>query len=155
MTCQPFNISVYRRYLAVLLLLFIGFIANAQEAMLTAISNIKGAPSEMKKSELKSVFNCERQRWRDGTKVIIVLMRTKTPVGKNTCSKVYNMSGDKVLRFLFGLQFAGKIDPPIFCNSEEELASFVADNPGAIGITDKVPVNPNIKITKIDGKNSF
>ena len=103
-----------RKYLSVLLLLSVGFIAKAQETTLTVISNTKGAPSQMKMSELKSVLQGEKQRWSDGTKVSIVLMKTTTAVGISTCKKIYNMSGDEVKRFWLKLSFGGKADAPIF-----------------------------------------
>ena len=132
-----------------------GFIAHPQDTTLTVISHTKGAPTNMKMSELKSVLKGERQRWSDNTKVTIVMMKTTTAIGQNICEKIYGMSGDKVRRFWLGLQFAGKVDPPIFCNSLDELESAIADNPGAIGIVDKFTDAPNIKVTMINGKKSF
>ena len=127
----------------------------AQSTPLMVVSHYKGALGSMKMSELKSVFKGERQRWNDGTKVSIVLMKTTTPVGQSTCEKIYNMSGDKVKRFWLGLSFSGKADPPKFCDSITELETFVAQNPGAIGIVDKVSAEVNLKTIMIDGKNSF
>jgi ABC-type phosphate transport system substrate-binding protein len=147
--------SAYRKYVSVLLILAVGLMANSQDTILTVISNSKGAPANMKMAELKSVLKGEKQRWNDGTKVSIGLMMTKTTVGKNTCSKIYEWSTDKVKRYWAGLQIAGKADAPTFCNTVEELESFIADNPGAIGITNKSSVNPNIKVIVIDGKKSF
>jgi len=109
----------------------------------------------MKMSELKSVLKGEKQRWSDGTKISIVLMKTTTPVGQSTCQKIYNMSGDKVKRFWLQLSFGGKADAPTFCNSVAELESFVSQNPGAIGILDKVSPGVGIKTIVIDGKNYF
>lgn len=155
MTFQLFSIFVYRKYFSIVLLLFAGVLANGQETTLTAISNTKGAPSIMKMSELKSVLKGEKQRWSDGTKVSIVLMKTNTPVGEATCQKIYNMSGDKVKRFWLGLSFSGKADAPIFCNSISELETIVAQTPGAIAILDKISIGTNTKTIVVDGKNSF
>ena len=155
MTSRPFNILVYRKYFSIILLLFAGVIVNGQETTLIAISNTKGAPSIMKMAELKSVLKGEKQRWNDGTKVSIVLMKTNTPVGEATCQKIYNMSGDKVKRFWLGLSFSGKADAPIFCNSISELETIVAQTPGAIAILDKISINTNTKTIVVDGKNSF
>lgn len=138
-----------------LLMVFAGLNLHAQNPNLSAISNTKGAPSELKMSELKSILKGEKQRWSDGTRVVIVLMKTTTPVGETTCKKIYNMSGDKVRRYWLGLSFSGKATAPIFCNSAEELESTVAQSPGAIGIVDKVPSNSSIKIISVEGKNSF
>jgi hypothetical protein len=132
-----------------------GIVVNAQDAMLYAISNTVGAPSELKLSELKSILKGEKQRWGDGTKIHIALMKTTTPVGQKTCEKIYNMTGDKVKRYWLQLSFAGYADPPIFCNTAEELVTFVSQNPGAIGILDNVSTSADIKTTAIDGKISF
>ena len=146
---------VYRKLFAILLLLFTGLVVNAQETALMVISNSKGAPSTMKMSELKSVLKGEQQRWKDGTKVSIVLMKTSTPIGETTCKKIYNMSGDKVKRFWLGLSFSGRADAPTFCNSISDLEAIVAQTPGAIGIADKTYTNSNVKSVLVDGKNSF
>ncbi len=151
----PFSITVYRKYLSVLLLLAVGCMADAQEIMLTVISNTKGAPSEMKMSELRSVLKGEKQRWSNGTKVSIFLMKTTTPLGQATCQKIYNMSGDKVKRFWLELSFGGKADPPTFCNTVAELESYVSQNPGTIGILDKGSGTASIKTIVIEGKHSF
>lgn len=155
MTFKTICIRVYRKYLFILLLLFAGLIINAQDATLTAISHPRGAPSTIKMSELKSLMKGEKQRWSDGTKVSIVLMKTNTSTGEITCRKIYSMSGDKVKRFWLGLSFSGKADAPTFCNSIAELESIVAQTPGAIGIIDKVSTGTGIKIIMVDGKNSF
>ena len=153
------RISAGRRCFSILLSLFlllsVAYLAKAQEATLTVISNTTGAPSEMKMSELKSVMKGEKQRWSDGSKVHIALMKTTTPVGQTTCQKIYNMSGDKVKRFWLELSFAGNADAPTFCSTTEELVTFVSQNPGAIGVLDKPSTIAGIKTTEIDGKSSF
>jgi len=155
MTFQTFSMWVNRKYLSILLLLFAGLNLNGQEATLTAISHPRGAPSTMKMSDLKSIMKGEKQRWSDGTKVSIVLMKTNTSTGEVTCQKIYSMSADKVKKFWLGLSFSGKADAPTFCNSIAELESIVAQTPGAIGIIDKVSAGTGIKIIMVDGKNSF
>ena len=97
----------------------------------------KALRHELKLTELKSIFKGEKQRWRNGNKITIALMKTNTPAGAYTCKKIYDMSGDEVKKFWLALVFQGKADAPEFFNSVAELESFVADNPGAIGIIDQ------------------
>lgn len=155
MTFQPISKSVYRKYLSILLLLFAGFISNAQEASLSVIGNNKGAPSTIKMNALKSILKGEQQRWKDGTKVTIVLMKTSTSIGESTCKKIYNMSGDMVKRFWLGLSFSGRATAPIFCNSISELESIVSDTPGAIGITNNASTGSGFQLITVDGKMTF
>lgn len=137
------------------LALFFGGAACGQTASLTAISNLKGAPAEIRFSELKSVLMGERQRWANGKKVLIALMKTNTPVGKSTSEKIYNMSADELKKFWLALVFQGKADAPTFFNTVPELQAFVADNPGAIGIIDMSQASYAAQVILVDGKRSF
>jgi len=151
----PTGLAACRKYLPVLLLLAAGFVTRAQDIQLTVIGNVTGVPSAMKSSELVSVLKGEKLRWSDGTKVTIYIMKTTTPIGQSTCKKIYNWSGDKVKRYWLELSFSGKADAPTFCNTVEELESYVSQNPGAIGIVDRNSTSNGVKTILIDGKNPF
>jgi len=152
---RPTGFTVLRKYFPVLLLLTTGLMTRAQDIQLTVIGNVTGVPSAMKSSELISVLKGEKQRWSDGTKVTIYIMKTTTPVGQSTCKKIYNWSGDKVKRYWLELAFSGKADAPTFCNTVEELESYVSQNPGAIGVVDRNSNSNGVKTILIDGKNLF
>jgi hypothetical protein len=142
-------------FIQVLLCMFFIFLsinARSQTETLTVISNDKGAPEELKFSDLKSIFLGEKQRWHNGNKISIALMKTSTPAGTYTCQKIYNMSSDELKKFWLALVFEGKADAPAFFNTTSELESFVAENPGAIGITDQPPASADTHIVLIDGK---
>src|SRR5205085_9826281 len=98
-TYQHFRLAVAVRLLPVCLLLSNGVIAAAQDNTLTVVANEKGAPAEIKMAELKSVLMGEKQRWSNGKKVVIVLMKTSTPLGVIVSKKIYDMSGDEVKGF--------------------------------------------------------
>ena len=135
--------------------IFLSINARSQTEMLTVISNDKGAPAELKLSDLKSIFLGERQRWRNGNKISIALMKTSTPAGMYTCRKIYDMSSDDVKKFWLALVFEGKADAPAFFNTVSELESFIAENPGAIGIIDQPPASADTRIVLIDGKKTL
>jgi ABC-type phosphate transport system substrate-binding protein len=122
---------------------------------LTVISNQKGSPTGLKKTELRSIFMGEQQRWRNGHKIQIALMKTNTPAGKYVCDKIYDMTGDEVKKFWLALVFQGKAEAPLFFNSTGELQAYVADNPGAIGIIDQSQPATGVQVVLIDGKRSF
>ena len=143
------------RFLLILLMLSISLFAKSQETTLVAVGNQSGAPSEMKLSELKSVLMGERQRWKNGNRIIIALMKTNTSIGKTTSARIYEMSGDELNKFWLALVFQGKAQPPNFFSSASELENFVAQNPGAIGILDKPIPDPEIKAIMIDGQKTF
>jgi hypothetical protein len=122
----------------------------AQDTSLIVIRNSKGVPAEMKMSLLKSVLKGEKQRWGDGTKVVIALMKPNTIVGGNTCKKVFNMTANEVSKYWLGLVFQGKADAPAMFNSLSELEDFVSKTPGAIGVTGQT-ASSNKTIT-VEGK---
>ena len=126
----------------------------AQNTELTVIGNVKSVPSEMKMNQLKSILKGEQQRWGDGTKVQIALMKTNTPIGKTTCKKVYNMNGNELNKYFLGLVFQGKGKAPTFFNSPSELETFVSQTPGAIGVLQKA-TSQVIKIILVDGKKDI
>lgn len=139
--------------LLLLLLLFAACWVQAQETPLTIISNNNGAPAELKTGALKSILRGEKQRWPNGTKVVIALMKTNTPVGSSTVKKIYNMSADELNKYWLALVFQGKATAPTFFNSTSDLEAFVAQTPGAIGVTDNA--GNNVRAITIDGKKSL
>lgn len=143
------------RLLPAFILLCIVAGAAAQDNSLTVVANEKGAPSQIKMAELKSVLMGEKQRWSNGTKVVIALMKTSTPLGILVSKRIYDMSGDEVKSFWLRMSFAGKGDAPKFCNTEEELLAYIAENEGAIGVLDKSSDMHDIKTVSVDGKKSF
>jgi hypothetical protein len=129
--------------------------AKSQDAPLMAVANLSGAPSEMKLAELKSVLKGQQQRWKNGEKIVIALMKTTTPAGKATSSKIYGMSPNEVNKFWLALVFQGKAQAPNFFNSADDLERFLSQNPGAIGITDRPVTSPDVQTILIDGQKNF
>jgi hypothetical protein len=107
----------------------------------------------MKMAQLKAVMRGERLRWPDGSKVVIALMKSSTPIGINTSQKIYNMSANELNKYWLALVFQGKADAPNFFNSEAELEEFIAQTTGAIGVVNQ-PLTAG-KTVLIDGRKSL
>src|SRR5262245_44708655 len=60
------------------------------------IANEKGAPSTLTTKELKAVLRGEQQWWKEGTKISIAFMKTSTPAGAATASKILDMPADQL-----------------------------------------------------------
>jgi len=155
---KTYYLSRYARNGMVLVccfVLFLGLTSKSQDSSLTVISNPKGAPANLRMAELKSTLLGEKQRWNDGTKVVIAMVKSTTPLGEVISKRIYAMSGDGVRGFWARVSFAGKYDPPNVFNNTSELENFVAQNPGAIAILDKPSGNNDVKVVLIDGKKAF
>ena len=142
-------------FLARTWLLFCATTGRGQGVPLTVISNQKGAPAELRLTELKSILRGERQRWRNGNKIIIALMKTNTMVGRYTSERIYDMSPDELKKYWLALVFQGKADPPSFFNSVDELQAFVSQNPGAIGVVDQPVAASGTQIVLIEGRRTL
>jgi ABC-type phosphate transport system substrate-binding protein len=128
---------------------------SADEPNIMVIANEKGAPSTLTMKELKSIFQGEKQRWNDGTKISIAFMKSSTPVGSATSNKVLKMSGDQLNKFWLALVFQGKAKAPFFYGSASEVESYVSQNAGAIGVVEAGYQVKGVKVISIDGKKSF
>ena len=128
---------------------------SADEPNIMVIANEKGAPTTLTMKELKSIFQGEKQRWNDGTKISIAFMKSSTPVGSATSNKVLKMSGDQLNKFWLALVFQGKAKAPFFYGSASEVESYVSQNAGAIGVVEAGNQVKGAKVISIDGKKSF
>ncbi|MDB5246230.1 MAG: hypothetical protein JWQ40_624 [Segetibacter sp.] len=142
--------TTFKYYFVSIIFLFISAASFSQESLIV-IGNRKGPPSELKIGQLQSILKGEKQRWSDGTKVVIALMKTNTPAGTATSKKVFNMSGDQLNKYWLALVFQGKADPPSFFNSASELEAYVVQTAGAIGIIGQAPTIAQ-KTIMVDGK---
>ncbi|QJX45512.1 hypothetical protein HMJ29_00580 [Hymenobacter taeanensis] len=120
---------------------------------LVVIANGKGIPTEMKMEQLKSVMRGEKLRWPDGSKVVIALLKSNTPIGVSTSKRIYNMSANELNKYWLALVFQGKAAAPNFFNTEAELEEFVSQTSGAIGIVTQASASN--KVIAIDGKRSL
>jgi len=149
------RIGALLKNLIVTACLMVGLAGTAQQVSLSAIGNVSGAPAEMKQTELKAILMGEKQRWKNGKRIVIALMKTNTALGKTTSTKIYDMSGDELNKYWLSLVFQGKAQAPVFFTSVSDLQNFVAQNPGAIGIVDKPIASNEVRAVMIDGKSSF
>jgi ABC-type phosphate transport system substrate-binding protein len=128
---------------------------SAEEPNIMVIANEKGALTTLTMKELKSIFQGEKQRWPDGTKISIAFMKSTTPVGSATAKKVMNINGDQLNKLWLALVFQGKAKAPFFYGSASEVESYVSQNAGAIGVVEAGYQVKSAKVISIDGKKSF
>lgn len=127
---------------------------HAQQDQFAVVVNGETKVTEMKMQELKTVLKGEQQRWKDGSKVMIALMKTSSTIGSSVAQKVYGMSGDALNKFWLQLVFQGKATAPVFFESESDLKAYVAKTKGAIGVIGAAALQ-NEKSILVDGKKSF
>lgn len=142
---------------AVSVLLYAGSLpVAAQDQQLNVIANTQSVPGEMNIEQLRNILKGERLRWDDGVSVKIALMKTNTPIGSNTCERIYNMSANELNKYFLAQVFQGKVKAPTFFTSKSELEEYVSRTPGAIGVSQNTALSGGeIKLVIIDGKKQL
>ena len=147
-----------RKVFNLIMTAFVGLMVSwtglAQEGDLVIVGNSESVPAEMDMGQLKSILRGEKLRWKDGAQVVIVLMKTSTPIGSNTSRKLYDMTGNELNKYFLALVFQGKLKAPAFFNSSDELEAYVAQTPGAIGVLQKAN-DEVLRIIVVDGKTQI
>ena len=146
--------TIFKYILTLMIGLLWASSVNAQDDQLVVIGNPESVPSELDLQQLRSILKGEKLRWNDGSQVVIALMKTNTTIGNHTSKRLYNMTGNELNKYFLALVFQGKVKAPTFFNSTDELATYVSQTPGAIGVLQ----NPNEKVLKIilvDGKKQI
>ena len=111
-------------------------------------------PDALTFNELRAVLKGEKQRWKDGTKITLALMKSSTPVGSLVSKKVFFMTDEQLNKYFLALVFQGKISAPVFFETETELSNYISLHEGAIGVVGSEIKNKG-KIILIDGKENF
>ena len=99
-------------------------------------ANVKGVESLTSK-EVVQIFRNGRSLWASGEKVIIVLPSNKSDMAESVAKNLYGGSVTAMQKFWLALVFQGRANPPVFLQTEEEIVSYIAKNPGAIGVLPK------------------
>jgi ABC-type phosphate transport system substrate-binding protein len=126
--------------------------SSQDEKLLSVIVNTP--TDEISFNEMKTIMRGERQRWKDGTKVVLALMKTTTPIGELTADKVYKMSASQLNKYWLAQVFQGRVQAPNFFTSESELVEFVRQTKGAIGVVTSNGGNNSEKVL-VEGKTEF
>src|ERR1700741_2324448 len=69
------------------------------EGGLAVVVNSKGAPAEIPLSKLKVILKGEQQRWKDGSKVTLALMKTSTGIGEDMAKRIFGMTSKELNKY--------------------------------------------------------
>ena len=126
--------------LAVVLACTVRCALHADDAV---VVNSHAAIAELSDDDLRDLFLGKRTAWDDGTKVVVVVLRSGP-----SHDALLRRLGRNPQQFLTGwkkLVFTGKSGMPEQVASEDELVEMVARTPGAIGYIDAGKVKDGVK----------
>lgn len=128
------------------LLLYAALTAHLRAAE-TVIVHPKAPTAVLSEDQAKEYFLGKRTVWDDGSKVVVVVVREGA-----SHDGLMRLLGKSPSQFNTGwkkLVFTGKGSMPEQVDSEDELVSFVARNPGAIAFVDSGKVKDGVKAVSI------
>jgi len=97
--------------------------------------------------ELRDHMNAKRNFWKSGRAVIVVLPAPKSPSAPRVAEVIYGKSVTGMQKFWLSVVFQGRSNPPVFTDTDGEMADYVRKTPGAIGVmTSEVPGIKGLRI---------
>jgi ABC-type phosphate transport system substrate-binding protein len=85
-------------------------------------------------SEIRSILKGKINNWKNGNRVLIVLILNEDEKSEYLARAIYNKSVNGVKKYWLGLVFQGRADAPIFADDNEEVLRLLKKNKGAIGV---------------------
>ena len=85
-------------------------------------------------SDVKSILKGEKNRWKNGNSVILVLRFNEDEKSQHLAKEIYNKSINGVKKLWLGLVFSGRSSAPLFADSNEEALLMLSKHKGSIGV---------------------
>lgn len=121
------------------------------EASFRVIVHPKVKGTQIPRASLSSIFLKQASRWGDGSAVRPVDQSVRSPVRLSFSSDVLRQGLVQVQVYWHRQMAKGQVPPPVK-TSDEEIVSFVASTPGAIGyVSPDTPLPDSVReVTVID-----
>jgi ABC-type phosphate transport system substrate-binding protein len=134
--------------MALLVVMLTTPLAAAKDRFLV-VMNEATPGTQMSRTTLAAIFLKQAPTWSDGTPTVPVDQSTRNPVRLWFAADVLEQPLVAVQIYWQRKMSAGVTPPPVKA-SDEEVAAFVAANPGAIGyVTEWVTLPSGVKVVKI------
>lgn len=146
--------STLRRPSALLPAIFIllsgvGFVSGAGGGSVRVIANPTVKGTQMTRAALAQIFLKEASKWGDGSPAQPVDQSLKSPVRSTFSNSLLGRSIIEIQIYWQRRMTTGAVPPPVR-TTDEEVVSFVAQTPGAIGyVSDSTPLPDTVKALEI------
>jgi ABC-type phosphate transport system substrate-binding protein len=108
---------------------------------------------DLSEVELARVFRLDRQHWKAGGRVYLVLRESGAPQKDVVLRRLYRMNDLELKQFWLGKLYRGEIASfPRVVSSDGLVKGIVAQAPNAIGFIDAVSLDETVKALRIEGR---
>jgi ABC-type phosphate transport system substrate-binding protein len=123
-------------------------LAASAGAQVIVIANPSVKSSAVSKDELRDVFTGNASAFKDGSKVVPILLKDGPP--HEEFLKAYIGKGDTAYRAGWrSLVFSGQASMPKSVDGEAAMVAFIAHNAGTIGYIDKATPHEGVKVLEV------
>lgn len=140
-----------RQWLAAAAMVCAGTTAGAAE--LAIVVHPQSPVSELSARELREVLLMERQHWRGGVRIYLILPESGTPEKDLLLRHALQMNEDQLRRHYLTKLYGGEI--PAFPGTAASPAAarrVVAHAQNALAVVDSSAVDSTVKVVRIDGR---
>ena len=140
-----------RLALAVALLLGAGRECLALDV--AAIVHPQNGNSEVSAAELREMILMERQHWKGGGRIYLILPQSGSPEKDVLLKRVLKMTEEQLRRHYLGKLYGGEIAAfPAVARSGAEALRIVSLAPSAIALVDAGGLDPRVQVLRVQGR---
>lgn len=120
---------------------------------LAVIVNKANLADNVSFKDLIKIFKQEKQYWKNGKKIYLILQEAGSPEKEIALKKIYKMGNIQLKKFWLAKLFREEISSfPKTFGSNQAVKRFVSQVPNAIGYIDAALMDTSIKMLRINGK---
>jgi ABC-type phosphate transport system substrate-binding protein len=129
-------------WLSVLATLLFSTNLSAAQVVVVNPSNM----TTVNKNEISRIFLGKLKAFPSGTSVVAINQKSGSPGKIEFDQKVVGKSVSQIKAYWSKLMFSGKGKPPKELNNDNEIKSFIAGEPNAIGYIDEANIDNSVKV---------
>lgn len=118
-----------------------------QAKQLVVVADKASTTTDIKATELASIFNARVRTWPDGKQIKIVMRDPASEDAQLILRRIMNMTSDQARTFI--QSHPGVV---VVADSDDAILHYVSNTRGAIGVIDLYSLTKDVNVVKIDGK---
>ena len=118
-------------------------------ASLKVIANVSVEESQLRLKDLRSIYTMKKSLWSNGDQISVFVLSDDSETHKVFCRKLLKVFPRQLESVWYRLVYSGTGEKPVSVDSEEEMATLVANTPGAIGYILSESLHEKTKIITI------
>jgi hypothetical protein len=120
----------------------------------SVLLNSENSTKEMSKEDLTQIYLGAKQRWDDGTKIKLAVLKPGQIDANLISEKLANMNAHEFSKYWLAMVFQGRVSAPKYFISQDAIIAYVNSHRTAIGICNSKFVGGN-NVLIVDGEEEF